>query len=117
LGSYLEGVDILKGPWDQAKFKDLLAKWIVATNQPFYTVDEPEFHELLAYTHHPLPELKIPHHDAVRRKVIKMREDSIEATKEMFAVCETHPSLTGTLTSYYRQKSKARLAFHLIHEP
>jgi hypothetical protein len=117
LGSYLEGVDILKGLWDQAKFEDLLAKWIVATNQPFYTVDEPEFHELLAHTHHPSPELKIPHHDAVKRKVMKMGEDSIEATKEMFVVCETHLSLTGSLTSHYRQKSKVRSAFHLMYGP
>ncbi|KAI9512638.1 hypothetical protein F5148DRAFT_1279546 [Russula earlei] len=32
-----------KGPWDQEMFEDLLAKWIVATDQPFYTVNEPEF--------------------------------------------------------------------------
>jgi hypothetical protein len=115
LGLYLEGVDILKGPWDQAKFEDLLAKWIVATDQPFYTVDEPEFHKLLAYTHHPSPELKIPHHDAVRRQVMKTGEDSIEAMKEMFAVCESHPCLTGSLTSHYRRKLKARSAFHLMH--
>jgi hypothetical protein len=67
LGPCFRSVDILKGPWDQEKFKDLLAKWIIATDQPFYTVDEPEFYKLLEYTHHPSLELKIPHHDAVKR--------------------------------------------------
>ena len=79
-------IDILKGPWDQEMFKDLLAKWIVATDQPFSTVDEPEFCTLLAYAHHPSPELKIPHRNAVKRCVMKMGEDTVDATKELLAV-------------------------------
>ncbi|KAF8222278.1 hypothetical protein L208DRAFT_1524601, partial [Tricholoma matsutake] len=59
-------VEAAAGPWDQEKFKDLLAKWIVATDQPFYTVNEPEFRDLMMYTHHPSPNLKIPHRDTVR---------------------------------------------------
>ena len=87
LVSKFSDVDILKGPWDQETFEDLLAKWIIATDQPFYTVDEPKFRKLLAYAHHRSPELKIPHRNAVKNQVMKMGEDTIDATKELFAVC------------------------------
>jgi hypothetical protein len=79
--------EVPKGPWDQDRFEELLAKWIVATDQPFYTVEEPEFRDLLMYTHHPSPKLKIPHRDTVKRRIIKMGAASIEATKQMFQVC------------------------------
>jgi hypothetical protein len=82
------GTEIPKGPWDQEKFKDLLAKWIVAMDQPFYTVDEPEFHDLMMYTHCPSPNLKIPHHDTVRRQIMKMGNDTIKATEQIFLVCK-----------------------------
>ncbi|KAF9541336.1 hypothetical protein CPC08DRAFT_770631 [Agrocybe pediades] len=52
------------GPWDQAKFEDLLAKWIVACDQPFDEVDKQEFRDLLFYIHHPASSLNIPHRDA-----------------------------------------------------
>ncbi|KAJ6559622.1 hypothetical protein B0H19DRAFT_905208, partial [Mycena capillaripes] len=40
------------GEWNQAKFESLLTEWIVATDQPFDTVEQPEFRRLLQYTHH-----------------------------------------------------------------
>jgi len=115
LGPCFGSVNILKGPWDQETFEDLLAKWIVATDQPFYTVDEPEFRKLLAYTHHPSPELKIPHRNAVRRRVMKMGGDCIEATKKLFEVCKSRVHITHRLTSHYRQMSKAKSAFPSMH--
>ncbi|KAN0131304.1 Ribonuclease H-like domain containing protein [Lactarius tabidus] len=54
-------VEAATSPWDQEKFEYLLAKWVVATDQPFDTVDQPEFRDLMTYAHHPLPSLKIPH--------------------------------------------------------
>ncbi|KAF5372594.1 hypothetical protein D9758_005206 [Tetrapyrgos nigripes] len=39
-------------PWDQAKFEELLAKWMAACDQLFTAVKDPEFQELLQYTHH-----------------------------------------------------------------
>ena len=78
--------NISKGPWNQDKFEDLLAKWVVATDQPFYTVDEPEFRDLLMYTHHPSPNLKIPHRDTIKRRIMTMGKDTVEATKQMFKV-------------------------------
>jgi hypothetical protein len=41
---------------------------------------------MLTYAHHPSPTLKIPHRDAIRRRIMKMGEDSVELIKEMFAV-------------------------------
>ncbi len=111
-----QSVDILtKGPWDQERFEDLLVKWIVATDQPFHTVDEPEFRKLMTYAHHPSPELKIPHRNAVKRRVMKMGEDTVRATKESFAVCKSQLYITRSLTSYHRQVSKAKSAFHSTH--
>lgn len=75
-----------QGPWDQEKFEQLIAEWVVSCDQPFEEVDRPQFCKMLRYTHHPAPELKIPHRDAIRRRIMKMGEDSVEATKEMFAV-------------------------------
>lgn len=78
--------DAAAGPWEQDRFEDILAKWIVATDQPFSTVDDPEFRDLLGYVHHPSPSLTIPHRDAVKRRIMKMCEDTITATKLMFKV-------------------------------
>ena len=49
-------------------------------------MDHPEFHDMLTYAHHLAINLKIPHRDAIRRRIMKMGEDSVEAMKEMFAV-------------------------------
>jgi hypothetical protein len=59
---------------------------VVATDQPFDTVDQPEFRDLMTYAHHPLPSLKIPHRDAIKRRIMKIGEDSIATTKQMFLV-------------------------------
>ena len=101
-------INTFKGPWDQERFDDLLAKWIVATDQPFSMVDEPEFRMMLSCAHHPPPELKIPHRNAVRRRIMRMGEDSIEATKEMFTVCQSQLHITGSLTKDDRPMLKAR---------
>jgi hypothetical protein len=74
-------------PWDQDLFEELLTKWIVATDQPFDTVDNPEFRELMSYVHHPAPGIHIPGRHAIRRRAMKMGEDGIDASKQMFAVC------------------------------
>ncbi len=61
-------------------------------DQPFYTVDNPKFHSLLTYTHHPLPTLKIPYYNAVKRWIMKMG-NTIEATKHMFKIYKYLPFL------------------------
>ena len=84
--AFKKQLDAAAGAWDQDRFEDLLAKWIVATDQSFYTVDDPEFREFLIYAHHPSPSLKIPHRDAVKRRILKMGEDTVAATRQMFKV-------------------------------
>lgn len=56
------------------------------TDQPFDTVDNPEFGELLIYVHHPALTIKIPGCHAIRRRAMKMGEYGIKATRTMFAV-------------------------------
>ena len=76
-----------QGPWDQVKFENMLSEWIVLIDQPFDLVNNTAFHKLVTYVHHPAPELKIPHCDAMKRRIMKLGEDTIRSTKGMFAVC------------------------------
>ena len=72
-------------PWDQGQFKDLLTKWIIATDQPFYTVDDPKFRAFVTYTHHPAV-LQVPHRDAIKRRVMKMGEETRDDIRQLFRV-------------------------------
>ena|ERR1700722_4786771 len=71
--------------WDQALFEKLLTEWMVVCDQPFEEVDRPEFRHLLEYTHF-RPSLKIPHCAAMRSRIMKMGEDTIQGTKKMISV-------------------------------
>ena len=70
----------------------MLAEWIVLTDQPFDLVDSSAFRELVTYVHHPAPELTIPHRDAIKRRILKLGEDTFRSTKQMFAVPTDCPS-------------------------
>lgn len=72
--------------WDQNKFLDLLASWIVACDQPFEEVDRPEFQDLLKYVRHSRASFTIPGRNAIRRRIMKLGEVELAATKEMFSV-------------------------------
>jgi hypothetical protein len=76
----------VQGPWDQEKFEQLIAEWIVTCNQPFKEVDCPQFRDMLSYLHHPAPNLKVPHWDAIKRRIMKMGEQCIELMKDMFTI-------------------------------
>ncbi|KAF5319077.1 hypothetical protein D9758_018663 [Tetrapyrgos nigripes] len=70
-------------PWDQDKFEDLLARWCAACNQPFTSVEDPEFRALLQYTRHPgRDDLKIPSAKSVRYRIMKMNDDIVVQTRE-----------------------------------
>ena len=84
--AFKKQLEAAAGPWDQEKFEDLLAKWIVATDQPFYTVDDPEFRDFVMYTHHPAT-LHIPHRNTIKKRVMKMGDDMRNIVKHMFRVC------------------------------
>ena len=68
----------------------LIVEWMVACDQPFTEVDRPEFRDMLTYAHHPSPTLKIPHCNAIKPHMMKMGDDCVEATKEMFTVSVFH---------------------------
>ena len=67
------------------QIEQLIAEWVVTCDQPF-EVDRPKFRNMLTYAHHLAPNLKIPHWDAIKCRVMKMGEDSVKAMKKMFAV-------------------------------
>ena len=77
---------VIQSPWDQVKFEGLITEWIVGCNQTFDEVEKPEFREMLTYAHHPSPTLKIPHRNAIKRRIMQMGEDTVESTKAMFKV-------------------------------
>ena len=58
---------------------------MVVCDQPFEEVDRPEFCRLLEYTHF-RPSLQIPHRAAMKTRIMKMGEDTIEGTRKMIAV-------------------------------
>ena len=74
---------LYQGPWNQVKFENMLAEWIFLTNQPFNLVDNTAFCELVTYVHHPAPKLKIPHCDAMKRRIMKLGEDTIRSTNSV----------------------------------
>ena len=60
---------------------------MIACDQPFEEVDQPEFRRLLQYTHLRLS-LEIPHRQSMKRLVMKMGEDTIEDVKQMIVVTQ-----------------------------
>jgi len=84
------------GEWNQAKFEELLTQWLVACDQPFEEVERPEFKALLDYTHGGSP-LHIPGRLAIKRRIMKMGEDTIQGVKDMIGVSRYRAELTQTL--------------------
>jgi hypothetical protein len=70
-----------------------------------------KFHDLLMYTYHPSPNLHIPHQDAIKWRIIKMVEDTIEATKEMFKVCTISVVSHNSSNYHHRQMSRENQYF------
>jgi hypothetical protein len=91
----------------------MLAKWIVATDQPFSVVDDPELRDLLSYTHHPSPTLKIPHRDAIKRRIMRMCDDTISATKQMFEVSKQFYSSTFVLMTALQRDVEGKVSISL----
>ncbi|KAG2129576.1 uncharacterized protein EDB93DRAFT_117024, partial [Suillus bovinus] len=69
------------GDWNQDKFEDLLAKWLVACDQPFDEVEKPEFKAFIEYTHQ--GSLRIPGRMAIKRRIMKMGDETIQGIKDM----------------------------------
>lgn len=76
----------LQGPWDQDKFERLLTEWVVACDQPFDEVEKPEFVNLMEYIHRSGDSFKMPKRDAMKRRVMKLGDETIVEICEMFSV-------------------------------
>jgi hypothetical protein len=63
----------------------LVIKWIIACNQPFDEVENPEYIAMMSYGRDP-SKFSLPKKDGVQRRAMKLGEDTIEATKAMFSV-------------------------------
>jgi hypothetical protein len=63
-------------------------EWVIACDQPFKEVERPEFIAMMDYTHHAVAgtSLKIPKHDGIKRRLMKMGDDTIEDVRKMFSV-------------------------------
>jgi hypothetical protein len=72
------------GDWNQDKFEDLLAKWLIACDQPFDEVEKPEFNTFIEYTHQGL--LHIPGQMAIKHCIMKMGDETIQGIKDMVQV-------------------------------
>jgi hypothetical protein len=55
---------------------------MVVCDQPFDEVDKPEFRRLLEYTHF-RSSLNIPHRHTMKRRIVKMGEETVEGIKKM----------------------------------
>jgi len=78
--------------FDQKQFDQYLHEWIVAANQPFDAIENPEFRRLLEYTHL-RPGLHIPSASTAKRCIMKMGDDTIQGIKDMVAVCYRSPPI------------------------
>jgi hypothetical protein len=61
-------------------------EWIVACDQPFEEVERPEFITMMNCTHHTGTPLKIPKCDAIKWRLMKMGDESVEDVRKMFSV-------------------------------
>lgn len=75
---------VTQAEWDQEKFETLLAEWLVACDQPFDSVEKPEFRDLLQYVHR--RNLKIPKRTTVRCRIMDMGAKAVADTAKMFSV-------------------------------
>ena len=63
-----------------------MTEWIIACDQLFDEVEKPEFIAMMNFTHRSETLLKIPKHDGIKRRMMKMGEETIEGVREMFMV-------------------------------
>jgi hypothetical protein len=63
----------------------LVLEWIITCDQPFDEVEKPEYIAMMEYGRDP-SKFSLPKRSGVRRRVMKLGADTIEATKTMFSV-------------------------------
>jgi hypothetical protein len=72
-------------------------EWIVACDQPFEEVERPEFIAMMNLTRHNSSPLVIPGRNGIKRRLMKMGDETIKDVRRMFSVCcfisSSHTSL------------------------
>jgi hypothetical protein len=61
-------------------------EWIIACDQPFEEVERPEFITMMNLTRHNGSSLDIPGRNGIKRRLMKMGNDTIEDVRNMFSV-------------------------------
>ena len=77
----------------QGIFEALLANWVATTDQPFDTMESPEFCEILQYLYQKKTDLHIPSWHSVHNQIMKMGDTMVAELKQMFTVsyyCFSH---------------------------
>ena len=101
----------VQGEFDQATFDRLLTEWIVACDQPFDEVEKPEFIALMEYTHHGSTlNFRVPGRNAIKSRVMRMGEDTVEGTRKMFEVSDSLIARTCILSSTQELDSKITIS-------
>jgi hypothetical protein len=59
-------------------------------DQPFDEVEKEEFIKLMTYARHPASSVNLPSREGIRRRVMKMGEDTIDGICEMFTIGDMH---------------------------
>ncbi|KAF5376117.1 hypothetical protein D9615_007777 [Tricholomella constricta] len=105
------------GPWDQEHFEKLLAEWIVACDQPFDEVEKPEFINMMKYTHRSATSLKLPGRNVIKRRIMKMGEETVEGIQQMFKELEGNISISlDAWTSSNQHAFLAIIAHYITNE-
>lgn len=82
---FLDYFSVNQEPWNQEKFEELLIEWMVTCDQPFDEVEKPEFIAAMSYGR-TSSKFTLPKRDGVRRRVMKLGDETVEGIKAMFAV-------------------------------
>lgn len=73
-------------PFDNEKWTRYLCEWIAACDQPFDTVEQPEFKRMVDYINHPNPPLHIPSATTVKNRVMDMGDETVNEIKSLINV-------------------------------
>jgi hypothetical protein len=76
----------IQAPFKRSTWVDLLVKYLVVSNLPFSEVEVPEFRDLINYTYRGEKPLEIPGAWAIKRRVLKLSEDTVSDLKSLFEV-------------------------------
>jgi hypothetical protein len=87
---------------------------MVSHDQAFNVVENPEFLRLMRYTHHPTPtlssnQLRIPTRMTVKRRVMKLVEETAESIRKFFSVRLAFPIVSRLNLSVQELESKVSI--------